>query len=427
MSLDRHADVLIVGAGPAGIAAALGASRGPGKVLLVDENAGPGGQIWRGEAAKNQRERHRPADAWLQKLAQTDVELIPHARIFGSPRPGALWAETADARMTLTYDRLILAPGARERLLPFPGWTLPNVMAAGGLQALVKSGLPIEGRSVVVAGSGPLLLAVAAYLKERGAKVRLIAEQTPQTQLVGFTLGLITSPAKLSQAIDLKRTLGGIPHRFGCWPKAARGEGRLASVTLTNGSTSWDEPCDYLACGFGLVPNTELPRLLGCEIARGSVVVDEWQCTTIDRTYCAGEATGIGGVERSLVEGEIAGLAAVGRLDEARRLFSARNKASAFAARLDRAFALRDELRSLPQPDTIVCRCEDVSYAQLSAFHSAREAKLQSRCGMGPCQARICGPAIAFLKQWPPDSIRPPIFPARMENLVESVDITASA
>jgi len=426
MPLERHADILIVGGGPAGIAAAWGASRGGGSLLLVDENPSLGGQIWRGEASKDQGHRQRPAGAWLRKVAATNLEFLAGARVFASPGPGALWAETADDRVTLTYNRLILTPGARERLLPFPGWTLPNVMAAGGLQALVKSGLPIHGRSVVVAGSGPLLLAVAAYLRGQGAQVRLIAEQAPQTRLVGFGLGLITSPAKLAQAMALKKALAGVPHRFGCWPVAAQGEGRLASVTLSNGRTTWTEPCDYLACGFGLVPNTELPRLLGCEVTRGVAVVDEWQQTTTEGIYGAGEVTGIGGVECSLVEGEIAGLAASGKFDEAQRLFPARDQARAFASRLERAFALRDELRNLPQPATIVCRCEDVTFAQLNLFHTSREAKLQTRCGMGPCQGRICVPAVAFLKQWPPDSIRPPILPTRMENLVETIPTTTS-
>ncbi|WP_422927777.1 FAD-dependent oxidoreductase [Singulisphaera sp. PoT] len=418
MPRERQADILIVGAGPAGIAAALGASRGGGRVLLIDENPAPGGQIWRGEAAKGSADRHKPADAWLRRLSESDVEIIPGARVFAAPGPGSLCAETHDGRLEIAYDRLILATGARERLLPFPGWTLPNVMAAGGLQALVKGGLPIAGRSVVIAGSGPLLLAVAANLKQKGAKVRVIAEQASFGSVVGFGLGLVGSPSKLVQALGLKRTLAGIPQRLGCWPVEARGEGRLASVTLTDGKTTWDEPCDYLGCGFGLVPNTELPRLLGCEVGRGVVTVDDWQRTTVEGIYCAGESTGIGGVEKSLLEGEIAGLAAAEKLGEAKALFPTREKARAFATRLERAFALRDELRNLPQPETIICRCEDVTLAQLAPFHASREAKLQTRCGMGPCQGRICGPAVAFLKQWPADSIRPPILPVRMENLV---------
>ena len=119
---------------------------------------------------------------------------------------------------------MILATGARELFLPFPGWTLPNVMGAGGLQALVKSGLPIEGKSVVVAGSGPLLLAVAALLKKKGAVVRAIAEQAPMSRLVRFGLGLWSEPGKLFQAIGLRQEIGGVRYRAGCWPVEAVGD-----------------------------------------------------------------------------------------------------------------------------------------------------------------------------------------------------------
>src|SRR4029453_16209749 len=120
-------------------------------------------------------------------------------RVFEHPWPGTLRAETPDGVCELSYTSLVLATGARELFLPFPGWTLPNVMGAGGLQALVKSGLPIARKSVVVAGSGPLLLAVAAYLREQGAIVPVVAEQAPRARILRFGLGLLGSPAKLAQ------------------------------------------------------------------------------------------------------------------------------------------------------------------------------------------------------------------------------------
>src|SRR5262249_38195260 len=156
-----------------------------------------GGQIWRGE--RSGHSTHRDALGWIDKVSQAGVEFVPGARVVAQPGPGRLWAETSEGRLTLSYDRLILAPGARERFLPFPGWTLPNVMGAGGLQALVKSGLSVRRRSVVVAGSGPLLLAVAAFLRKKGARVRLIAEQSPRTKVVRFGLGLLRSRSKLTQ------------------------------------------------------------------------------------------------------------------------------------------------------------------------------------------------------------------------------------
>lgn len=198
---------------------------------------------------------------------------------------------------------------------------------------------------------------------------------------------------------------------------AAHGDERLASVTLTDGRKSWDEPCDYLACGFGLVPNVELPALLGCGLRGGAVQVDDWQRTTIPGVFCAGEAVGIGGLDAALVEGAIAGHAAAGNRAAARRLFGRRRRARRFARALDAAFALRSELRALPQPDTIVCRCEDVAWGRLAPYDSWRAAKLQTRCGMGPCQGRICGPALAFLRGVEPESLRPPALPARGQSV----------
>jgi NADPH-dependent 2,4-dienoyl-CoA reductase/sulfur reductase-like enzyme len=325
--------------------------------------------------------------------------------------------ETADDCLTLSYDRLILATGARERFLPFPGWTLPNVMGAGGLQALAKSGLPIAGKSVIVAGSGPLLLAVAAYLGHY-AKIPLVAEQAPREKVIAFGMRLAGSPGKLMQAVGLRWSLRGVPYRLGCWPVAARGDDRVEIVTLTDGERSWDEPCDYLACGFGLVPNIELARLLGCAVQQGFVVVDERQQTGVEGIFCAGEPTGIGGLDKALVEGEIAGLCATGQYSAAHGLFRRRDHARAFARALEDAFAIRDELRRLPHEQTIVCRCEDVTLGQLTPYTSMRAAKLHTRCGMGPCQGRICGAAIEFLRGWPPDTVRPPVRPARLESLL---------
>ena len=135
------------------------------------------------------------------------------------------------------------------------------------------------------------------------------------------------------------------------------------------------------------------------------------------QVYCAGESTGIGGLELSLVEGEIAGLVAAGKTEAARALFSRREKQRKFARLLNRTFALRDELKVLPTSETIVCRCEDVTFERLRQHSSWRAAKLQTRCGMGPCQGRVCGGAVEFLFGWRAESVRPPILPVRVESL----------
>src|SRR5215831_6806173 len=328
-------DVVVVGAGPAGLSSARRAAESGAAVTIIDDNIQPGGQIWRGAAAE--------AERWLLGKPRAKVRWIFGARVFDALGLGCIAVEFADHTVEeIEYGNLILATGARERFLPFPGWTLPNVIGAGGLQALAKSGFPVEGKRVVVAGSGPLLLAVASYLLKHGAGVRLIAEQTTLAHLLRFSLALVRYPAKASQAARLRASLRGIPYRAGCWPVAAHGSEKLEGVTLRLGSRTWTEPCDYLACGFGLVPNTELAALLGCRIDE-AIVVNEYQQTSVSGIYCAGEATGIGGLELSLVEGEIAGFAAAGRENEARRRFAERARCQRFAAALEKAFALRPD------------------------------------------------------------------------------------
>ena len=167
------------------------------------------------------------------------------------------------------------------------------------------------------------------------------------------------------------------------------------------------------------MPNVELAALLGCALRAGCVAVDEFQQTSVTNVYCAGEPTGIGGVEVALVEGQIAGLATLGEHNAARQLFAARAKAQRFADALNRAFALRDELKQLPQADTLVCRCEDVSFARLQQQPGWRAAKLHTRCGMGPCQGRVCGAAVEFLFGWQAESVRPPVFPASIGSLAQ--------
>ena len=408
-------DVLVVGGGPAGIAAAVRAAESGARVGIVDENVAPGGQIWRGGSSEGSQTSE--ASSWLVQLKKAGVIELCGKRVFHHPEAGVLLAEGLDDVWELSYRNLVLATGARERFLPFPGWTLPNVMGAGGLQALVKSGLPIRGKRVVVAGSGPLLLAVAAYLRKHGAEIPLICEQASWKKLVRFGMSLMSHPGKITQGIQLKRDIAGVPFEANSWIVAAHGEKALDAVTVSHTGRTGAVKCDYLACGFHLVPNTELAILLGCRTRNGYVQVNDLQQTSVEGIFSAGEPTGIGGVDSALIEGQIAGLAATGRTSEAQALFSKRERFRRFARLLDETFCLRSELRSLPSADTLICRCEDVSCSRLREHTSWRAAKLHTRCGMGPCQGRICGPATQFLFKWNPDSVRPPVFPARVEHL----------
>jgi NADPH-dependent 2,4-dienoyl-CoA reductase/sulfur reductase-like enzyme len=376
----RQSEVLIVGAGPAGMAAAVRAAECGQQVTVVDDNPGIGGQIWRG--TRNE---------WFDRLEASGAEVLTGCRaIAGDAKGRTLRCETERESFDIGYKSLIIAAGARELFLPFPGWTLPNVMGAGGLQALVKSGLPVKGKRVVAAGSGPLLLAVADYLRKQGAEVAAIVEQAAWGQLVRFAPALLASIGKMRQAA----AFGLRGYRPGSWVVAAEGDGKLAGVQLNSGERI---ACDYLGVGYGLVANTELVQHLG----GGSA------------------AWGTGGVDLSIVEGEIAGYTAGGRVDLAERLAGRREKAQRFAKAVDRVFALRKELRGLPDAKTIVCRCEDVRFGQLQGCEGWRAAKLHTRCGMGPCQGRICGPAVGFLLGWKAESVRPPIFPARVGSLIK--------
>jgi NADPH-dependent 2,4-dienoyl-CoA reductase/sulfur reductase-like enzyme len=409
-------EVLVIGAGPAGMAAGVRARESGAKVLIVDDNPISGGQIWRGgqEAHKD-----RQSALWFERFRKANVPVLTGAQVVSAAAPGkTVLVETWGNSLELRYKKLIIAAGAREIFLPFPNWTLPGIAGVGGLQALAKSGLPMTGKSVVVAGSGPLLLAVAASLRNLGANVKLIAEQATRQSVMRFAFGLLRHPAKVTQAAALQYSLLGIPYRYGCWVEAAEGNGRLEGLALRQENRRWTEQCDYAGIAFGLYPNVELPSLLGCRLQNDAVEIDDCGRTSVEDIYCAGECTGIGGVDLSLVEGEIAGHSAAGRDDRASHLFAARKKARHFADRLNTAFALRHELKALAKDDTFVCRCEDVTYGRLKNISSFRAAKLHTRCGMGPCQGRVCGPATQFLFGWRAESIRPPIFPARVRSLV---------
>jgi D-hydroxyproline dehydrogenase subunit alpha len=409
-------DVVVVGAGPAGMAAASTASRHGAGVCLIDDNATCGGQIWRGSDSPTHRHPAHGQFAQLQlALQDSRVELRSGTSVVANPAPNVLTVENVTGFENIRYRRLIIATGARERFLPFPGWTLPGVMGVGGLQAMVKGGLPIAEKRVVLAGSGPLLLAVAAGLTRNGARIVGIFEQASITKLTRFCAQLLRHPGKLREGAAYRASTLAVPYRTGSWVVEARGEGSLRSVAVSTNGSIHNYECDNLGCAFHLVPNLELPRLMNCEIQSGLVRVSETQQTSVNGVYCAGEPAGVGGLEKALCEGEIAGLACAER--SATHLYRRRDLYAGFAQQLERTFALRAELQKVARPDTFVCRCEDVSREQLERMHSFREAKLHTRCGMGPCQGRICGPATEFLFGWDSAQTRPPIFPARVSTL----------
>lgn len=409
---ELRAQLVVIGAGPAGIAAAACAAESGLDTLLVYDAEKPGGQIWRPGAGVP-----RIAAAWLERLARSGARMQPATSVVDAVHDGQwrLLAEQDARAVHIGARALIIATGARERFLPFPGCTLPGIIGVGAAQALVKSGMSVHGRRVVVAGSGPLLFPVAASLQRAGATVALVAEQASASAVQRFAFGLWRTPARIVDAARY-RTQFRAPYRTGTWVTHARGASRVSDVVMMDGSAL---RCDLLCVGYGLVPSTELPRLLGCEMSGGSVGVDATQRTSVPDVYCAGEPTGIAGMAAALVQGQIAGYAAAGRDGRARKLYGQRARQAEFASRLDRAFALRAELRTLAQPDTIVCRCEDATFESIAACVSARDAKLYARAGMGPCQGRVCGPALELMFGWQPDSVRPPLSPTMIGTLAD--------
>ncbi len=454
-----RADVVVIGAGPAGIAAACSAAEAGASVLLLDEGMAPGGQIWRRALVPAPDLARR----WCRRLAASGAVTLCDTAVLDVAPGLVLLAERAGRPLRIHAARVVLATGARELFLPFPGWTLPNVVGVGGAQALLKSGARFGGLRVVVAGSGPLLLPVAASLARAGARLVLVAEQAPAGAVTRFAAGLWRHPRRLAQAARYRAAFWHTPYRTGVWVAAATGRGgdlhrggrqpglgagdfpadgfgdapagaagAVREVVLTDGRKTWREACDVLACAYGLLPNLGLARLLGCELTGGtppSVQVDGRQQTSVAGVYCAGEATGVGGLDLALASGQIAGLCAAGQPPAPRRLRALarrRDRQRQLAGALDRAFAPRQALRHLATSDTLACRCEDVPLGRLDAAWTPRQAKLYTRAGMGACQGRVCGAALAHRFGWSElDPARPPLQPASLGALAALGELDA--
>lgn len=371
-------DVLVIGGGPAGIAVACSVAEAGRRVAVIDDNPAAGGQIWRGGAAGP------GATRWFARLAAS---------------PAMVHASTAviDIRRRADGPPCVVTRG-------------PDGIGEWRPRALVKQGFDVRGRRVVIAGSGPLRLAVA--------------EQASTGRLARFAASLIRHPRKLLQVVSIRRTIGPVL-RAGTFPVGVRPDTDGLVVSLVAGGPGRerraDVACDLLACGFGLVPNVEVALACGCEVVRGGVAVNAAGRTTAPGVWAAGECTGVGGLDKSLVEGRVAGLAAAGRSDEAARSAAEVLRWRHFAVRLERTFALDRRLSRLAADDTIVCRCEDVKAGVLRCYPSWREAKLMTRIGMGPCQGRVCGPSVQTLFGWHPDDPRPPGWPVPLAEIVAPV------
>lgn len=415
---DMHYDVVVIGAGPAGLAAARVAAGAGASVAILDDNPRAGGQVWRTGPM------HPPSKALSDHLhALSDVTLWPSARVVGPLDTRRLLVESAEhGGVRIGYQSLILATGARERLLPFAGWTLPGVTGAGGLQALIKGGVPVRGERIVIAGSGPLLLASLATARGAGAHVVAVVEQASRGTLLHFGASLAVTPAKLWQAASLTRGFAGVRYLTSGVVREARGKGRVEEALISReDGRSEVLAVDRIACGYGLVPNVSLAQALGCAVEAGvAIAVDDAQHTSVDGIFAAGECTGVGGMELALLEGRIAALGALGLGDarEARALRPVRERWRRFAQRVESTFALSDFAIALPSDDTLLCRCEDVAVGEVRVHANWRDAKLQTRCGMGACQGRVCASAAETWFGWDVAQVRPPCSPAQIGTLM---------
>jgi NADPH-dependent 2,4-dienoyl-CoA reductase/sulfur reductase-like enzyme len=411
------ADVAVVGAGPAGLAAAAAAARGGASVVVLDAGADVGGQIWRtdlGVAAK-------PAARARGALLAAGVRLQCGATVFDAPSPRLLLVAAPDGVIRVRAERLILATGSRELWTPFPGATDPRVTGVGGLQALVKSGLDVRRKRVLVAGSGPLLWPVTARLRAAGARISAVLEQAPRATVFAWGVRIARRPAKWGALLGLLPVLAATPKRFAAWVVAVepRADGLQVETADARGNRCV-EVCDRLAVGYGLVADLTLATLLGAADGRAAALaVDDRQETRLSGVFAAGEITGVGGAEKAALEGEVAGLAAVGA-SIPRALAEARDRERAFAADLATTFALRPEIRAAATDDSPLCRCEAVTVGAAAAFPDARAAKLLTRCGMGACQGRVCGPALGYLRGFAEGSVRPPLVPTTVGELAEA-------
>ncbi|MFF3482779.1 FAD-dependent oxidoreductase [Streptomyces sp. NPDC002701] len=438
----------VIGAGPAGLTATLAAAARGVRVTLVDAAAEAGGQFYRqpaaGLGARRSRALHHQWRTWerlrdglaAHVAAGRVTHLTDHhvwcvERASGEFVVHALRGPEQEEPATVRADALLLATGGYEKVLPFPGWTLPGVVTAGGAQAMLKDGLVLPGRTAVVAGTGPLLMPVAVGLAAAGAKVAALVESADPRALARHARVLAAHPDKLAEGARYAAALA--RHRVGVLVRhtvvAAHGTDRVEAVTVAaldhdgrvRDGSERRIPCDSLAVGHGMLPHTDLAETLGCRLDGVNVAVDDEQRTDVPGVWAAGEITGIGGAALSLAEGRIAGLSVAARFGSRAPEPGSVARAAGVRGGLREFFAAVDSVCAAPArwterigDDTVVCRCEEVpasaireAVGELGA-EDVRTVKLLTRAGMGWCQGRICGPAVAGLTGCPPTPSRRP-------------------
>lgn len=425
--------VVIVGAGPAGMAAAITLCREGVSPTVIDENPQSGGQIYRQPRNASQQSGSNEVlkdsrGNQLHRQFQQCREQIEHLcdnTVWGIYSHRQVACNGPDGCQMFAADHLLLATGAYEYVCPFPGWTLPGVMTPGAAQSLVKSHGVRPGKTAIVAGTGPFLLVVALQLHNAGVKVAAIVETARRRDLWRHCPGLLRNLAMFVEGAGYMRKIrqAGIPMLWGHVVTCAEGNGEVAAAVVApcneDGVADPGQarriPVDTLCVAYGFVPRFELAQLAGCEMEyrdiKGGWIpkMDQHLATSIPGVWVAGDGGGVAGAIVAELEGTLAGLAianSLGRIDTAtfqnrcRKLSRQLTKMYRFREALDCVYRVREGLTKLATENTIVCRCEELSCAEVDAGIElggtrSRTLKVMTRLGMGPCQGRMCWPAMA--------------------------------
>ena len=417
-------DVAVIGAGPAGLAAAATAVEAGLSTLLLDENAGPGGQVWRAIASTPVVERGRlGADYWagadlVQAVCASGAEIIQRATVWSLDRHLEIGVSVGGTSAFVKARRVILATGALERPFPIPGWTLPGVMTAGAAQTMLKSSALVpDGRTVIV-GQGPLLWLLAAQFLRLGGRIDRILDTTERRNYLAalpHAFAFLTSSYFAKGLALMREVRAKVPVVSVVSDLAAAGDGQLATVSYMAAGRRETLQADLLLLHQGVVPNVNLAMAVGIEHRWDelqlcwSPVLDPNGNSSVDGIAIAGDGAGIGGAGAAVVRGRIAARAAVEALAPAaaakltsmatlRRSLVQAERGRAF---LDTLFRPSPQFR-IPKGDTIVCRCEEITAKDILdavaiGATGPNQLKAYRRTGMGPCQGRLCGLTVTEL------------------------------
>jgi NADPH-dependent 2,4-dienoyl-CoA reductase/sulfur reductase-like enzyme len=421
-------DVLVIGAGPGGLAAAIAAREAGASVTLIDERSKPGGQYFKQlgvSAAPGPDPQHSEGRALVETARRLGVDLRSGVLVWGAFRDEGFAAVAAGHGLRFQPKAAIIATGAYERPWPIPGWTLPGVMTTGAAQTLWRTARRLPGKRVLIAGNGPLNLQLAAELIEGGAEVVAIVEaaRRPGPADLGAIATMAASAPQLLRdglRYHTRRRAGGAAMLYGQVAAAITQNGSGLTVELASARSMKKNgrrfDVDVVCLGYGFEPANELLRLLGCghdyDPQRRHLVTrrDEDGRTDIAGIYALGDCTGLGGARVALAEGTIIGRAAAADLGLPTGALQARRQKAAadlqrhrrFQRALWSLYAAPAYSSVLATPDTLICRCEEVSFGEIEAalgeeMQSAGAVKRRTRLGMGRCQARYCGPIIEAL------------------------------